>query len=472
MSDRRTFRWATTSARLLAGTLVSVGAVVAVATAVSLPWPTFARSPAEVSVVPAAEASVLVCDGPILAIGRQADDASAVSVVARQALTTGSSADAAPPEERTLEAPALDGEPGPSVLTAPPQDSARVDVAAAGAAYAAADDIAGYAASACRPPLLESWLVGGSATTGAADLVLLSNPGSVPAFVQITAYGSTGEQAPPGGADIVVPAGTQRVIPLAGLQLGEENPVLRVSATGAPVHASLQTSITRTLVPGGVDQVGAIAVPTTSQVIPGVAVTAEPGALGASNAATVVRVLAPSADGEATVTVRAVGDIAPVLEPTTVPLTAGVPTEIDLGGLGIGRYVVEVSADQPVVSAVWQTTGFGRLSDFAWYIPSPTVDLPSLFATPTGPVPVLTLANPGAEAIDVVVSAPDGSDEVVTTVPPAGTATVRIRPRDVYLLDPGGAEVLAAVSLTGDSALAGYPVWPADAASPSIDVYP
>ena len=45
MSDRRVFRWATTSARLLAGTLVAVAFVVGVVTAVSVPWPTVAREP-------------------------------------------------------------------------------------------------------------------------------------------------------------------------------------------------------------------------------------------------------------------------------------------------------------------------------------------------------------------------------------------------------------------------------------------
>ena len=63
MSDRRVFRWATTSARLLAGTLVAVAFVVGVVTAVSVPWPTVAREPVAIEATPAPSASVLVCTG-------------------------------------------------------------------------------------------------------------------------------------------------------------------------------------------------------------------------------------------------------------------------------------------------------------------------------------------------------------------------------------------------------------------------
>src|SRR3546814_6297364 len=66
--------------------------------------------------------------------------------------------------------------------------------AAAGSSSVEAADLRGFAASACRPPLLESWLVGGATTTGSGDLVVLSNPGTVAATVQITVYGASGPQ--------------------------------------------------------------------------------------------------------------------------------------------------------------------------------------------------------------------------------------------------------------------------------------
>ena len=72
MSDRRVFRWATTSARLLIGTAVSIVAVVAVVTAVSVPWPTLVREPLSVPATPAPAESVIACDGALLSTRTQA----------------------------------------------------------------------------------------------------------------------------------------------------------------------------------------------------------------------------------------------------------------------------------------------------------------------------------------------------------------------------------------------------------------
>ena len=76
-----------------------------------------------------------------------------------------------------------------------------------------------------------------------------------------------------------------------------------------------------------------------------------------------------------------------------------------------------------------------------------------------------------AEAVAAVSSA-DGTFRLEVTVAPAATTLVRLAPRTVYQLDPGGSGIRAAVSLAGDGALAGFPVWPADAAAPKILVYP
>lgn len=472
MSDRRVFRWATTSARLLAGTLVPVAFVIAVVTAVSIPWPSVAREPVAITATPAPSASTLVCTGGLLALGRELEDVGRIVTAAPQTLTTGVAAGDPAPTEQPLASPADDGTAPPTSVTSQPVDGARSDVAASGSSTVSAEDLRGFAASACRPALMESWLVGGSAATGAADVVLLANPGTVPASVQLTVYGAGGAQVPAGGSDLVVAPGAQIVVPLAGLILGEESPVIRVTATGAPVQAGLQASITRTLVPGGVDQVGPIAVAAAEQVVPGVTVTQNPGADGASAAATVVRILSPNADTTATITATPVGAASVAPAPTTVPLPAGVPTEVELTGLAVGQYTVEVSAGDAVVAAVWQTTGFGEGADFAWYTAAPQVGAPSLFAAPPGPEPVLALANPTDQAVTVSVEAVDGSFTQQVTVAPGGSESVRLRSRTVYLLDAGGDGIRATVSQTGDGALAGFPVWPSDAAAQQITVYP
>jgi len=80
--------------------------------------------------------------------------------------------------------------------------------------------------------------------------------------------------------------------------------------------------------------------------------------------------------------------------------------------------------------------------------------------------------NPGDEEAIVAVSSADGTFRLEVTVAPAGSTMVRLSPRTVYELDPGGSGIRAGVSLAGDGALAGFPVWPADAAAPPILVYP
>ncbi|MDQ7878775.1 DUF5719 family protein [Microbacterium sp. QXD-8] len=468
MSDRRVFRWATTSARLLIGTAVSIVAAVAVVTAVSVPWPTVVREPLSVPATPAPAASVIACDGALLSIGRNPTAADAVTVVAPQSVVVGV-ADGEPPAEQRLDT--TDVGPGPLAYTAPPRDGQAVDVAATGAATASAEDLSGFAASACRPPLLDSWLVGGSGATGASDLVLLANPGTVPATVQLTVFGAAGPQAPPGGVDLVVPPGTQRVVPLAGIALGEETPVVRVSAVGAPIRASLQASITRTLTPGGVDQVGPVAQAETTEVITGVTVTRATAADGATDEVTVLRMLAPAAPATARVTVTSVGGGEPVREPQEVALEAGKPLELALDGLTAGSYSVTIDADTPVVAAVWQATGVGEGDDFAWYTPAPEVGVASLFATPGGPTPSLSVVNPSSEPVAVAVTAVDGGSPLDLTIPANGSVAVRLAARTVYRFEPE-APVRAGLSFAGDGALAGVPLWPADVATSEIVVYP
>jgi len=460
MSDRRIFRWATSGARVIAGTVVAVGFVVAVVTAAGVPWPSYERRPVEITAVPVPSASMLVCSGDLLALGQIVEDPDQVVVTSSQSVVAGA-------EDGAMAEFVLGGPGAPRAYSKEPDGSRRFMVAASGAATADAAFLRGYAASACRPPLIESWLVGGSGETGAADIVVISNPGRVAATVELTVFGATGPEVPPGGAAIVIPAGQQHVVPLSGIARGEASPIVRVSATGAPVAASLQTSITRTLATGGVDQVDAVAGPDTVQVVTGIPVMASAAAEG--QVATIARVLSPTASGTATLTVMSARGGTPAREPQQLELTAGLPIEVDLGGLEPGDYTVEVTADVPILAAVWQTTGFAPGADFAWYTPAPEFDGTTMLAVPAGPPRTLTLVNRGdAEAL---VSVSDGAQSSQTVVPPRGSTVVRVATQGLVTLE-STAPVHASLSLTGDGALAGFPVWPADTGSEAVVVYP
>ncbi|MGB4778123.1 DUF5719 family protein, partial [Microbacterium sp.] len=344
-------------------------------------------------------------------------------------------------------------------------------LAAAASASVDATDLRGFAASACSRAAMESWLVGGSATTGAADLVVLANPGDVAAQVTVAVYGATGAVVPPAGADIVVAAGTQRVIPLAALALGEENPILQVTAAQAPVSATLQASMTQVLVPSGLDQVGASAVPAAQLVIPGVPVVAEPGAVGDSDVLTSLRLLAPSADANAVVAI--IRDGALVTDPQVVVLTAGVPLQLDLGGLATGTYSVVVIASAPVTGAVRATSAFGAGNDFGWFVAAPAVTTPTLVAVAVGASPLLTIASTSDRAQSVGLTDDAGSGaRTDVTVPARGSVSVPVAAGTVYRLEPAADGIHAAVTYASADAVAGYPIAASDAAAAAITVYP
>lgn len=463
MNDRRLVRYAATSARLVAGAAVAAAAVVGTVAAIAAPWPQYTAEPVRLETTPAPSDTVLACDGPLLALGRSADAAGGLSAAAASEIVSGP-ADAGATESTSSGATGSSDGDAP-VLRAAPRDGARTPIAAATSATAASDDLSGFAASACRPPLAESWLVGGASTTGANDLIELANPGSVPATVQLSVYGAQGVDTPPSGQNIVVPAGERRVVPLAGLLLGEESPVVRVVSSGAPVHAALQTSVTRVLLPGGVEQVAPTAQADTRLVMPGVQVVQT----AAGQAGTVLRLLAPGADATATVTLDPVDATTAAPAPIEVPLSAGLPTSLDLSGVAAGAYAVDVSATAPVVGATWSTTGFGQGADFAWYAAAPEIAEPSVVAVAPGAGASLALVGGASEAV-VTLTPTDGGAALSVTVGAGTSAAVPVA-AGVYRLETTAA-VRAAVTYAGASTLASYPLWPADAAASAVTVLP
>lgn len=453
------------AARIAAGAAVAIGSVLAVTAAGAVPWPAPATGPRALEVLPAPAVTVLACDGPVLALGRVPEDAAALSVAGSVDVTAGDDAGDELPSD-ALGQPGVAGEAAALRLVQAPSGRDPVPGAAATSATLGDDDLAGFTASACRPPEMESWIVGGETETGTTGILLVANPGDVDATVQITAHGVRGAVTPPGADAIPVPARTQLALPLAGVAGDEQSPVLRITATGAPVRASLQSSLVRTLDPGGVDSQPS-ARPALEQIIPGLTVTED--IAGTEGASTIVRLLS-EADARATVTVRD-RDGSRASEPETVDLTGGVPVELDAGGLDAGDYSVTVEADAPVVAAVWQTTGFGAGADYAWHTPAPEITARTLVAVPHGDGPSLHLANRSDEDVTVAVTGLGGEPREVE-VPANGAAKIDVDDDRLYTIDPGGSPVHASVGFAAEGALASVAVWP-DAAHPQpVTVYP
>lgn len=449
--------------RLTAGAIIAGVLVLGTAGGVAFGWVSHTSPPSAKVVAPNSADSMLTCSGPLLAIGRDANAPAKITEVARDRVTsTGEDQ-----KRSSLKTPGVSGDSGPVRLLTPAQGRTAPGAAGASSASAADEDLAGFAASACAPARMESWLIAGSTMPGSADLILLANPGAVPATVDLTLFGDGGAHQSGGGNDVVVAPGTQRVVPLAGLGLQQAAPIVRVTATGAPVRAVLQSSIVRGLEPGGLDQSGVAAAAAQRQVITGVRVARQ----AQGDATSIVRLLSPAKDATASVSVIGEhGTTGPALQ---VPLEAGSPVDAELGSLAPGDYSVIVTADQPVVGAVWQATGTGKGDDFSWVAAGPAlppVKDGTVFSVPGGPSPVLMLVGAG-DATSVTVTPVAGGMAQKIAVGPGQTASAQLAAGRSYRLLSDHA-VHASVAFAGPDALASFPVWPQDAASAPVRIYP
>ncbi|WP_296180406.1 DUF5719 family protein [uncultured Mobiluncus sp.] len=227
-------------------------------------------------------------------------------------------------------------------LTAQPWDG---KVALAGADIeqsVSSGDYRGLASAACQPAQLESWLVGGSTEVGESSVLQLMNPSSNSVDAKVEVWGDTGKLDFPRGEKITVPARQLQAIPLESQVGGTQRLVVRVTANGAGLASSLMTHSLLGLTAGGVSLVHASALPSTTQVIPGVAMD---GSLGA------VRLLNPGADSaRATIEVINENGRFPLPGGKDLDLDPGAVLDFTLGGLQPGNYAVIVNATEPVAA--------------------------------------------------------------------------------------------------------------------------
>lgn len=462
MTQNRAIRVVATGARLLVGAIVAGGCVVGVTAAVALPWPGVVNEPAQVSVTPTAGDSTLVCTGDFRAIGRDTQNAGQMSSAGDFALTrdsVGASESSELSASDLLTADFSGPANGPSKIVGSPEQGSAALIAAAESISLAAEDLSGLAGSACREPSTESWLVGGTVETGTSDLIILSNPGDVTATATITVFGS--EQS---STTTLVPAGTQLAVPLASVAAGLQQPVVRVTAAGAPLRAVLQSSLIRTLDPSGIDLQDTAGAPRTDLTFAGVQVLVK----NPDYPVALLRLMATDQGGQADITVRSDDE---VVRQLSVPLDAGIPAEVNLDGLDTGVYTVEVTADAPLVGAVRQVTGIGAGADFAWMTPAPELSSEVLIAVPNGPRPRIHLVNSGDAAVSATLTPTAGGAAEEIAIPAGGTAAVDVSEGSTYSLTMD-APVHAAITMAGTNAIAGWPIWSGAAAADAVTVYP
>ncbi|WP_309065081.1 DUF5719 family protein [Microbacterium sp.] len=455
---QRTIRLAATGSRIAVGAAIAAACVVGVTGAAAAPWPTVQTEPAYSTVAPVPGDTVLVCNGSFRALGR--DSMRAELMISAAAPQVRVDAAAAQPESADLAMPELEGGTGARVLTGVVQGRTAPQFAAVESVTLDDEDLRGLAAAPCREPSTRSWLVGGDVSTGASDVIVLSNPGDVPATVQLDVYGEARA-----ASTVIVPAKTQMGVPLASVASGQQHPVVEVNAEGAPVRATLQSGLVRTLEPVGIDIQDGVGGAQNSHTLVGVQVA--PITEGDDATGAVVRLLAPEADTEATVRVRAVGTTS-VLDEYTVPLVTGTPVEIALTGLSDGAYDVQVDAAAPVVAAARQMVRSGAVADFAWMTPAPQIAAPTMFSVPGDDPATLYLRNTSDEGVTITLEGQGGRRLQLGA---GGSASLPVSAGG-YTLTPSG-PVHAAIGIRGaddEAIVAGWPLWASAATQQPIVV--
>jgi len=368
--------------RALALVAAAALAVATVAAAALVPWPDHRNEAPSELVQPAESRQLRVCPGPLLSLGEDATAATTASSVGPADVVTATEPADAALEQVPLEAPgnpnaAQDGTP--VAIAAEP---GGVDAGMLGGAQSqsvSTETLRGFAAAACGEAVADAWLVAGATNLGRSGLVLLSNPTAVAATVDVRVVGEAGAVEAPSALGIIVPAGSQRVLSLAGLAPNLVSPVVHVTSTGGAIAATLEQSTIVGLAPAGMELTGTTAAPATTQVIPGLVVPQSGGVEAVEDHADgddfpIVRLFAPG-NAPVDVSIGVVpegGSGGSTIEATLDP---GRTLDVPLGVLDAGSYTVRVEADAPVVAAARASVGgtegltdAAAPSDFAWTV--------------------------------------------------------------------------------------------------------
>ncbi|MDR6973277.1 DUF5719 family protein [Leifsonia shinshuensis] len=463
-----------------AGGLVGVAvAVVAIGGATLLPLPDFAIGAPSQTVTPVPADQQRVCPGPLLQLAADAGAATRPSSVGAPTTTTGSTG--AEVRTHTLKADtdseSADEAPLLATVSTPPGASAAPLIAGAQLQNAAAQDLAGLAAASCAEPSADTWLAAGSTALGQTSLVLLANPSAVDATVDLAIFSESGPVSAPGATGIVVPAGAQKVVPLAGLAPSAAAPVVHVTTSGGEVVASLQQSYEQGIQPRGAEMAGATGAPGRQQIIPGVTIASMNAVKGAQSAEgvgvdfPVVRILVPG-DKDAQVTVGAVGETGTAAGNSyATTVKAGTVAEVPLNDLKDGSYTVTVNSSVPVVASARTSVIGSKTRDFAWFSSAQPLLKQALTSVPGGYTPTLHVANPGeADRTVTVQSVAAGSKAFTLTVPAEGGAGANLKPGTYVVTGADG--LTASISYAADGRTSSFALAPPGPLAAPITVYP
>ncbi len=277
---------------------------------------------------------------------------------------------------------------------------------------AASARLNGLLGASCQAPSAQHWLVGGDTGTGRETLLLLSNPSTVPATVNLQVFAEGGQVSASGLTGIAVSAGETQVVPLSSVIPETRAFAVEVQSRGAAIGAWMQQRTVRGLLYAGADFVSPLTEVNTSLVLPGILIRGakDAAAIIATNAdyedlIPALRIFNPS-NLSATFTAQIYGandkTFGTVLR-ESVP--AHSTKDFNLTGLVDGDYVGFVTSDQAVAAAVrLPRTAKKPNTDFTWLQAAQQLTGTQQITVPSAGIGKLSLANPTGKPATVSVN--------------------------------------------------------------------
>ena len=495
--------------------IVSASAVaLGIAALVTLPLPEYVGTAPALSVAPVPAIQQRVCPGPLVEVLPQGtEDVTFYS--------TGRAEYAEESSVKSFDSSWIDSVDNqndalwaaPQVLSVPPSDSAEEAPLLAGnqSEQAATEALSGLASAACTEPANDVWLVGGSTELGRTTLVTLANPTDVTATVTLEVFTEEGYIDAVSTEGLIVLPGEQRIVSLAGYAPDAIAPVVRVLSVGGQILANLQQSVTRTLMPSGVEWVAPGSGAATQQVIAGVVLSGqhdhdrseisdvtsdlEPG----------IRLLVPG-EKNTEVSITLLSSEGKKVE-FTANLTAQKVTQLPTAGVPDGVYTVIVTAQEPIVAGVrtvqdssaaapdlgktpvstptatptamatpelvapvvapGATIGGG---DFTWIASSSFLTDQLLIPVPSGPAPLVSFYNPANRTAEVTLSA-QGKKDITISVKAGEMASAQLASNAKYTVK-GAQGLVGGLTFIGSGFGSAIALNPANVLGSSITVYP
>jgi hypothetical protein len=303
----------------------------------------------------------------------------------------------------------------------------------------------GLLGASCQAPSTEQLLLGGDTSTGRETLLLLSNPSSVPATVNLEVFAEGGQVQASGLSGIAVSANSTNVVPLSSIIPETRSFAVKVSSRGAAIGAWLQQRTVRGLLYAGADFVSPVTEQAVSLSIPGVLIrgskdSAELIAINDDYADTkpALRIFNPG-DGQVTFTAQIFGASAKTFGTVIRETVAAHSTkDFDINGLADGDYVAFIKADKNIAAAIRLPRNDKTKkpnTDFTWLQAGSLLSGEQQIAAPAAGITKLSIANPNSSAVTVKVNS--------TSVSIAANSVSVIKVSGIVRLDSGQSKIAA-----------------------------